>query len=494
MEVIMKKTDRIKDTGSVRNVGKAKTADQKFRRATLSMGLCAALALSALCGCSGQPGTANLTGGVKKLSGDADSEQGDTQSGGMSAQDNTKSSGGSSQDGIQGGSSQDDAQGGSARSQDNTAPADASTVTDFALRLFRESLAQEQTKDAKKNVLISPASVLFALSMTANGADNNTLAQMEETLGASVPALNAYLHEYRTSLPQGDGYKLNIANSIWFKDDPNFTVNKDFLAANEAWYGADLYQAPFDASTLKAINDWVSDSTDQMIPKILDNIPDEAIMYLINGIAFDAEWRTIYQEHQVRKADFTEADGTKRSTEFMYAEEHAYLQDANAQGFLKYYKGGKYAFAALLPNEGISVADYVKSLDGRALQEMLANPVSVPVKTAIPKFEAEYDVMMNDIFINLGMTDAFDGDIADFSQLGTYTAQNIYINRILHKTYIAVDERGTKAGAATAVEMNYAAAMPQEKKEVYLDRPFVYLIIDCEENVPVFIGTLMSVK
>lgn len=458
----------------------------KLKRNALSIGLCAALMSPALCGCSGQSEVTDLTGGVKKLSGSPEPEQSGTQSDGASASggslsDRASASGGSLSDG--------------ASASDNTRPADASTVTAFALRLFQESLTQEQEKDPKKNVLISPASVLFALSMTANGAKEQTLAQMEETLGASIPSLNTYLHEYRTSLPEGDGYKLSIANSIWFRDDERFTVNSDFLTLNEKWYNADIYQAPFDSSTVEAINKWVSDSTDQMIPSILDSIPSDAVMYLINGLAFDAEWNSIYRESQIRKADFTEEDGTKYQTELMYSTENVYLQDAYAQGFLKYYKDRKYAFAALLPNEGITISDYVKKLDGAALQEMLSNPVLVPVKAAIPKFEAEYDVEMSDIFKSLGMTDAFNSALADFSNLGSYTDQNLYINRILHKTYIAVDERGTKAGAVTAVEVNKeSAAIPQEEKTVYLNRPFVYMIIDCEENIPVFIGTMKSVK
>ena len=428
----------------------------KFKRNALSAGLCAALTLPVLCGCSGQSDVAGLTGGAKRLSG--------VQDGSLS---------------------------GTSSSQDNAKPADASTVTDFAVRLFQESLTQEQENDPKKNILISPASVLFALSMTANGAKGQTLAQMEEVLGASIPTLNTYLQEYRTSLPEGDGYKLSIANSIWFRDDERFTVNADFLALNEAWYNTDIYKAPFDSSTVNEINKWVSEATDKMIPKILDEIPSDAVMYLINGLAFDAEWDTVYKKYDVRKSDFTDENGSTCQTELMYSTENLYLQDDLAQGFLKYYKDDKYAFAAMLPNEGISVADYVASLDGNALHEMLSNPVQVSVAAAIPKFETDYDTEMSGLFTALGMTDAFDSNAADLSGIGSSTAGNLFINRILHKTHIAVDEKGTKAGAVTAVEINDCCA-PMIEHQIYLNRPFVYMIIDCEENIPVFIGAMMS--
>lgn len=457
MEVIMRKTD-------------------KFKRNALSAGLCTALTLSALCGCSGQDDATDLTGGVKRLSGiQEDSSPGEGS--GQGAPGGTAAQGGSLT--------------GTGSSTENTKPADASTVTDFAVRLFQESLTQGQEKDSTKNVLISPASVLFALSMTANGAKGQTLAQMEEVLGASVPALNTYLHEYRTSLPEGDGYKLSIANSIWFRDDERFTVNADFLALNEAWYSADVYQSPFDSSTVKAVNNWVSAATDKMIPEILKEIPQEAVMYLINGLAFDAEWNTVYKKNEVRKADFTDENGSTSQTELMYSTENLYLQDNLAQGFLKYYKDNQYAFAALLPNEGVSVAEYVASLDGKALHEMLSNPVQAPVAAAIPKFETDYDTEMSGLFTAMGMTDAFDPYTADLSGIGSSTAGNLFINRILHKTYIAVDERGTKAGAVTSVEIYDNCALLFER-EVYLNRPFVYMIIDCKENIPVFIGTMMS--
>ena len=362
-------------------------------------------------------------------------------------------------------------------------------VTDFAIRLFKAS------EESGKNTLISPLSVLCALAMTANGAEEETLAQMEEVLGMTTEELNLYLYSYMQNLPQGEKYKLSLANSIWFTEDERFTVNQDFLQTNANYYGADIYKAPFDKQTLKDINNWVKQNTDEMIPEILDKIPDEAIMYLVNALAFEAEWMEIYEKHQVRDGKFTKEDGTKQDVEFMYGTEGTYLEDENAIGFKKYYKGGKYAFVAMLPNEGVSVSEYIASLNGESLNALLSNPQYGTVYTSIPKFETEYTVEMAEILKGMGMTEAFDMYNADFEGLGTSTAGNIYISRVLHKTFISVGERGTKAGAATVVEMaDGAAAEPQEPKEVYLDRPFVYMLIDCENNIPFFIGTMMDVN
>ena len=361
-------------------------------------------------------------------------------------------------------------------------------VTDFAIRLFKAS------EESGKNTLISPLSVLCALAMTANGAEEETLAQMEEVLGMTTEELNLYLYSYMQNLPQGEKYKLSLANSIWFTEDERFTVNQDFLQTNADYYGADIYKAPFNDQTCKDINNWVKQNTDEMIPEILDEIPADAIMYLVNALAFEAEWSEIYEKQQVREGKFTKEDGTKQDVELMYGVEGTYLEDENATGFKKYYKGGKYAFVAMLPNEGVSVSDYVASLNGESLNTLLNNTQHTTVHTAIPKFETEYNVEMSAILKDMGMTKAFDIYNADFEGLGTSTAGNIFINRVLHKTFISVGEKGTKAGAATVVEMaDGAAAEPQEPKEVYLDRPFVYMLIDCENNIPFFIGTMMDV-
>ncbi len=358
-------------------------------------------------------------------------------------------------------------------------------ASEFALRLF------EQSVEDGKNVLVSPLSVLSALAMTANGAKGQTLLQMEEMFGLSVGELNHYLYAYKKALPSADKYKLSIANSIWFKDDKSFTVKPDFLQVNADFFGAGLYKAPFNNSTLRDINGWVEKNTDGMIKDILESIPKEAVMYLVNALAFDAEWERVYYDYQVRDGVFAKGSGIEQQAEFMYSLEHKYLEDKGATGFIKYYADRKYAFAALLPNEGMSVHDYAASLTGEKLLSMLTNPADVQVNAAIPKFSSEYSVEMSEILKAMGMTDAFDNRVSDFSGIGSSTAGSIFISRVLHKTFIAVDEKGTKAGAATIVEAECGSAMePQETKTVYLDRPFIYMLIDCEANLPVFIGAV----
>lgn len=356
-------------------------------------------------------------------------------------------------------------------------------IGDFAVRLFQASFEEG------KNTLISPYSVLCALAMTANGAEGETLVQMEEVLGQSTGALNSW-HKFGTV---EDDF-LHMANGIWFREDPDFTVEESFLQTNADYFGAEIYKAPFDDTTLADINGFVEENTNGMVRNILDKLPDEAVMYLVNALAFQAQWEEAYKENQVHGDIFTTEDGRERDIELMYSEENRYLENELATGFIKPYKGGRtdrYAFAVLLPKKGVTLAEMVQGLDGKALQSFLANPQAVTVNAAIPKFEVEYDVQMHEVLKAMGMIDAFRPDSADFSRMGTHTDGRIYISRVLHKTFLSVAEQGTRAGAATVVEVAAEGAM-EEMKRVVLDRPFLYMIVDTTSNTPIFIGAQMD--
>ncbi len=359
-------------------------------------------------------------------------------------------------------------------------------VTDFGIRLLQNTIAQGE------NTLVSPLSVICALGMTENGGQKETLEQMENTLGMPCQELNAYLAAFVRSLPASDKYRLSSANSIWLRKDENFTVRQDFLQTNADWYGAGIFEDAFDASTVKRINDWVKENTHDMIPEILSEIPDDAVMYLVNALAFEAEWETIYTEDEIIEDTFTRENGTEQTVEFMSSEEDQFLKDGQASGFLKYYSDRKYAFAALLPDKDVGLEDYAASLTGEKLRALLANKTDKTVYARIPKFSCEYKAELKPVLTAMGIQDAFSPEMADFSRLGSHSRGNLYINEVFHNTFINVDERGTKAGAATMVEMMVEMAMV-ETENVYLDRPFLYMLIDCETDIPLFIGVVNSI-
>lgn len=360
------------------------------------------------------------------------------------------------------------------------------TSTDFAVRLLQAG------DDPGENVLFSPVCLLYALSMTANGADSDTLDQMEDTLNSTVSYLNNDLQAYRAALPQAEDCRLHLANSLWLADDDRLAVKPEFLEVCKTKYEAEVQTIPFDDSAPGKVNRWVEENTDGMIPEILDEVSDTAVMYLLSAMAFDAEWQQKYFGTQ--PGVFTTETGETREAEMLHGHEELYLEDDSATGFLEPYADPRYAFAVLLPNEGVELDEYIASLDGGALYDLLNNPQEVTVQTAMPKFETAYSAELNDILAEMGMPDAFNPDHADFSRMGDTKTDMLYISRVLHKTFLSVTPRGTRAGATSLVEMDFAGLPPAATKQVILDRPFVYMILDRQEGVPLFLGVLRDTE
>lgn len=360
-------------------------------------------------------------------------------------------------------------------------------ATDFAVRLF------QQAKNGEENTLISPLSVLPALSMTCNGAKDETRFQMEQTLGMPVDKLNEYLYSYIHHLPNEKDCQFHLANSIWLRDAKDFIVDDNFLKNNAKYYDAGIYQSAFDDQTLADINNWVAAQTNDMIPTILDQIDSDAYMYLINALSFDSKWSSIYESSSVSNDVFTTENGTSQDVEMMHSSEYEYIEDENVSGFLKPYSGYSYAFVALLPKEGIPLTEYVNSLTGEHLHHLLTTVEECPITAGIPKFETEFSIDLIPPLQTLGIHDAFDKDLANFSGMGSFDSpwERLYINSILHKSFFSIGEKGTKAGASTIVGMEKSASSvnPEEAKEVILDRPFLYMIVDYENRFPIFIGT-----
>ena len=287
--------------------------------------------------------------------------------------------------------------------------------------------------------------------------------------------------------------------SVWFKEDGTVEVVPDFATAVKNYYGADIWMAPFDESTLNDINGWVNDQTYGMIPGILDNIPEDARMYLINAMAFEGEWEVEYEKSDIIEGTlFTNYDNSTTEVTMLFSQENNYFEIAGGTGFLRPYKGGEYSFVGILPEEGTSVEDFLAELaaNGDQFAEAVRSPEysyeNVLVK--IPEFEDDYFVEMSGILHAMGMELPFDPDNADLTGMVRATDAvdyNACIGRVLHKTYIKVDREGTRAAAVTAIETLDACAIEMEPPVyVFLDRPFVYGIVDNATGLPVFLGTV----
>ena len=339
------------------------------------------------------------------------------------------------------------------------------------------------------NMMISPLSVSVALAMTANGAVGETLKEMETVLGDQITLdeLNKYYGSYLYSLTGDVETPLKNANSIWIKDDESeIVVPEEFLKKAVSYYRADVYKAPFDSNTLNDINGWANTKTDGMIPKMLEELSDDDEMVLLNALTFEAFWDDRYLGNDVYLGTFTPDGKDPIETEFMGGKEYDYLHDDHAEGFIKKYEGGDYSFAAILPNMDTTLSDYVAGLDGAAIANLLESRANEEVITGLPKFSFSYEFDMKEALCNLGMPTAFSDTLADFTGLNSKKGGRI--DKVLHKTFIDLNENGTRAAAVTSIQMFPMAAPPQHI--VTLDRPFLFMILDEHTGLPIFIGTV----
>ncbi|MBP3387646.1 MAG: serpin family protein [Clostridia bacterium] len=361
---------------------------------------------------------------------------------------------------------------------------------DFATKLYKAfSITSEN-----ENMMFSPLSIQLAFAMQTNGAKGETKTELENFLGGvPMEQLNTELKNFVSSLSSANDYKIGIANSIWMRNNA-LELKESFKKVNTDYYDAELYSEPFDNKTAEKINNWVSENTDEMIEKIVEIIDPSNVMYLVNAIVFDAKWANPVDDYSIKEDEFTTISGEKKKVEMMRSEEQNFIITDDATGFVKPYKNNKYSFVALLPNEDVEIKDYINSLNAQKLCSIMDNIQSGLVKMYFPKFEYEYTIELRSILEALGVKRAFNPSEADLTDMATSEIGNIYIGSALHKTYISVDNEGTRAAAVTAiVESVDSEIMPIYQLTITLDRPFVYMIIENETKLPIFIGTVMDI-
>lgn len=366
---------------------------------------------------------------------------------------------------------------------------EAEAITELSLKVLRDAASNSKGG----NSLVSGLSIVQALGMAQNGAAGNTLEEMESSLGIKKDALNKYFYQYRKSLEGTEKTNLFFANSLWVRDREGLQVERDFLQTMLDFYGAELYKAAFNENTIKEINSWVKEHTEGMIEEILNQISQDAVIYLINALYFIDDWEDTYAANDVFEGDFMQEDYTLQEVDFMFSKEYLYLEDGGITGMMKPYKNKRYYFVALLPEQETKMKNFLDTLSGERLRSIIENASELTVHSYLPKFRAESSFELSDFFKSLGMQDAFDMQKANFSAMGSSDRGNLFFSAIVHKTYIELNEQGTRAAAVTAIETKDGAAR-EEIKIVKLERPFVYLIYDAKQKVPVFVGCLMKVE
>lgn len=363
-------------------------------------------------------------------------------------------------------------------------------ILDFSIDFFKHQIEDDE------NTIVSPQSLYFALGMTINGANGDTQQELINTLckGSDLQEFNDNISAL---INQTDTKTCNIANSIWLRDVQDLSLNSEFKKSSEEYFKSEIYTKKFDGKFVDTVNKWVSKNTDGMIDTILNEVPSEdTMMYLINAICFDAKWNDKYDDIQINEnGKFTNSKGDIQDVVMLNSTEDTYLCDEQSTGFLKYYLGGKYAFMGILPNEDVSINDYMESLTGDSFINLYRSKISgnsVSVNVTIPEFKYTSEYLLNDTLKDMGISSAFDEFSADFSNMIDSNTYKLYMGKVIQKAYIQVDRNGIKASAITSISMNDATAM-LETYQVYLDRPFIYAIMDTDTELPIFMGVVNNI-
>ena len=358
-------------------------------------------------------------------------------------------------------------------------------ILNFTWNLFKES------SENPGNIMISAPSAYFALAMTLNGAANETKNEMLKALSAdniSLEDLNTGLNDWMILISKNRTAKFSITNSIWLRE--GFNANKDFLQTNADYYSAYIRSLDFgDASAPDEINKWVKEATNDTIDKIVDEISDDLMMYLINAIYFKGDWKEQFSANKTREMEFNTPSG-KLKTDFMNRRGNIdYLKLKDITGVILPYVDEQFAFVGLLPAEDQTPKELINELSALDLMRLLSNKEVKNIELSLPKFESSYEDSLKNELSSLGMEMAFEPYNADFSLMREDLKKDLFISNVKQKTYIKVDEKGTEASAVTSVEVE-TTSMPPELPKIVFDRPFVYGIIDVETGIPLFIGIM----
>lgn len=348
------------------------------------------------------------------------------------------------------------------------------------------------------NVMVSPASLLFALQMAGCGAKGNTLDEINNVLvpGAGNEDALSFTVDYYNTLANDDTGVLKVANAAFINEDIAPRVYEDYLDFISEELDSEISVSKMDQDAVDRVNSWVEDKTDGMIDELLNSLDPNTAMVLLNAVAFEAKWEDSYSEYDIcENRIFVNNEGKEEDITLLFSLEDTYYESDKAIGFKKLYEGGDYAFIAMLPKDrDIDSNEFLASFTSEDYKAFLNNRFSIDVEAYIPEFSFDYtDEELVTLLTGLGIRDAFDKEKADFGNIAE--ADVLYISKIVQKTHIELDREGTKAAAATAVSMTYCDSIDTtQPKTVRLDRPFVFMIVDSATDTPLFIGTVNTVN
>ncbi|MDZ7315066.1 MAG: serpin family protein [candidate division KSB1 bacterium] len=356
---------------------------------------------------------------------------------------------------------------------------------DFGFALLKQ-LAQESQQE---NLFISPLSISMALTMTLNGAAGETEAAMRQTLKLELTEEErneAFRSLIALLLSADPRVKMEIANSIWIRR--GFPVEEDFLRLNRTYLDAMVQQLDFnDPASLGIINRWVSEKTHGKIDKILESIPGEMVMYLINAVYFKGTWKSQFDKNATRADEFFPIGAAAVPCSMMVQTNDAFSYYANEQmqAIDLPYGNGRFSMTILLPAYGKTPAELLESLDKESLRALPKKFSKQRGTLHLVKFKLEYKKKLNDALSNMGMAVAFT-EQADFTRINRNGP--LFISEVLHKSFVQVDEEGTEAAAATSVGIALTSAGDSNGFIMVVNRPFLFFIREQNSGAVLFLG------
>lgn len=360
----------------------------------------------------------------------------------------------------------------------------------FAFALFKR--INESFADS--NVFISPLSASMALGMTANGAAGETQSEMLAALGLSSVSPDEANKAYRSLIELLRGLDksvdFRIANSIWYRNELQPFIEQSFVDAARDFFDAEVSNLDFASpSATSTINDWVRTSTNGKIDKMVDQIPDDIVMYLMNAIYFKGDWRARFDKQLTKPGQFR-TNKNEIITAQLMNRKGGFVANRLSVGTLAVemgYGSNAFVMTAILPPEGADINTFVESFSPELLDALTAEMDSSDMILTFPKFRLTWEDSLNDELKALGMRQAFIPDGADFTGMSKQLGRNIYISGVSQKTFVDVSEEGTEAAAATSVGAGTTSLPPSAN----FSRPFIFLIREKLSGTILFVGKIV---
>ena len=362
---------------------------------------------------------------------------------------------------------------------------------EFAFSLFKDVIAEEEDT----NILISPLSVSYALGMTYNGANGQTETDMAATLGygsLTNEEINISYQKMTEALIALDPLVIfEIANSIWIRQ--GFPAEQDFIDINQEYFDAEVENLDFDDdNSADVINGWISDKTHEKIDHVIDPpISPATVMFLVNAIYFNGTWTYQFDPDDTAPGAFIQDLNTYQYVECDFMKMRAYLPCMVNSVFSAVdlpYGNEDYSMTLFKPRRGKTMDDLLAIFNQNNFNSWMSSLQEDSIDLKMPKFKFSYGTKLNDALSALGMAIAFNPGLADFS--GIAKSWQLYISKVIHKTFIQVDEKGTEAAAVTVVEIEFTS-LPDEDYFGFT-QPFIFVIHEQSTGAILFIGKVMN--